>query len=95
MADEPVSAKDLLAKLDKYHDEIVTLARETTTDKQTLRDAVAIVNSQKHTNWSKFKTVVPLIVIVLVIVGILLMRPAGVCQVSVAFNKGLEVTRCE
>jgi hypothetical protein len=91
----PIQAEDLLDRLDNYHKEIVQFAQETTQNAQTLKTATDIVNSQKDTTWAKVKTAMPLILIVLAILGILLMKPANVCQVSISVDKGLEIKQCE
>lgn len=90
-----ISSKDLLDKLDNYHHEIVAFAQQTTQNVQTLKDATDVVNRQKDTFWTRAKAWIPVILILLAIIGVLLMKPAGVCQVSISADKGLQIQSCE
>jgi hypothetical protein len=86
---------ELLDHIKGYHDQMVKMTEKTAHQVNVLRAAVKVVNGQKETVWSKVKTLMPLIVIVLAIIGLLLMKPAGVCEVSISVEKGLGIKRCE
>jgi hypothetical protein len=90
-----IQAKDLLDKLDTYHHEIVAFAQETTQNAQTLKDATEIVKGQQNTVWSTMRSLMPVILVLLAIIGLLIMKPAGVCEVSVSADDGLKIKQCE
>lgn len=92
--DNQLSAKDILDHIEKYHKQIVTFAEKTTKNIATLHEATEIVKGQQDTLWTRIKTASPLIFILLVLIGLVLMRPLGICKVSVTTDKGVEIVQC-
>lgn len=90
-----LTERELLDHIKEYHDQMVEMTEKTVNQVNVLKDAVKVVNEQKETLWSKVKALTPLLVIALAIIGIILMKPAGVCEVSISMEKGLGIKRCE
>jgi phage-related minor tail protein len=90
-----LTERELLDHIKGYHDQMIEMTEKTANQVNVLKDALAVVNDQKDTLWSKLKPYIPVVIIVLAILGILLMKPAGVCQVSISVEKGFSVNRCE
>ncbi len=92
--DDRVSGREFFAKLNEYHSEIVAFAEKTAENVRTLDDATKIINAQKDTMWSKFKSLLPIIAVIIVIIGLFALKPAGVCELTLNLEKGMSAKQC-
>ena len=90
-----LTEKELLDHIKEYHDQMIEMTEKTANQVNVLKDALRVVNEQKDTPWSKVRPFVPVIIIVLVIVGAVLMKPSGICEIAISVEKGFYVTSCE
>jgi len=93
--DDHVSSQQLMKQLDKFHKEVVAYAEKTTANIETLKAATDLVNKQKDSKWAKFRTLMPIIIITLLIVLLFCMRPAGVCSLAFNTEKLVSLDMCE
>lgn len=100
MGNGEISAKDLLEKLDAYHNEIVALAKETTSSVEILRTAEARVTASEHKFWKENKPLLTFIatlltILVFVIAVGVAMKYTPLCVVNVGTEgKSAAITSC-
>ncbi len=101
MSNGEISAKDLLEKLDSYHNEIVALARETTSSVTTLKAAEARVVASEHKFWKEnkplFTLLATLLALLLFVIGVgTAMKYTPLCVVNVGTDgKSAAITSCK
>lgn len=100
MADDEIKAKELLEQLNNYHDEIVALARETTSSVAILDSASKQVKATEKKFWNVFKPWivfwVTLFVLLIIIVCVAItMSHTDLCVVNVSDSgKNFTITSC-
>lgn len=88
--------RDLLDRLDKWHQEVIEFAQASTQHVQTLEDAVKLIKAQEKSWQERNKLLLTILGVVLVISSTIAMAKwANLCTISLNLSEGISIESCK